>query len=187
MTNKGSKIANFLLISGLLGATVCGARSKDRVSLSANEISEAALLQSRTVGGTIVEVRSVLPDIGQPGGLVFETLNEKQWRISFVRSDGGKVRVAWVSEPFGSPFEEAVNNRSLDVISLMGETLVQFRGCAEHMCPDVFGITLLRLSDGESFTARVNRINNRPVEYSQNLLLPEYKTYKDWLDEASRK
>jgi len=166
------------LLSALLIPSVSRARhEKPGTSLSAIEISEAALAEGRAVSGIVVEVRSILPDVGQRGGLLFVTLDGKQWRISFVELEAGQAKLAWVSEPFTSPFEETISNQSLEIVPLGNETVARFRGCAEHMCPDVFGVALFRLSDGKPFTAKVNRLKGETVEYSSDVLRPEFKGY----------
>jgi hypothetical protein len=174
---------SWLVLLAVLSASGTPASSDQRNGFSAAEIANAATVEGETVGGTIMDVRSVVPGLGEPRGLAFEILKAKQWRVVFVKSEGGRFRLDWVSEPLGSTFEEVALNAGLSVVSIDGKSRIVLRGCAEHMCPLVFGIAVFRLDDGKPFVVKVTRLGKeRNVEYSPYLSQPEYKPFKDWLD-----
>src|ERR1700675_260111 len=174
---------SWLALLAVLTTSETLARTDQRNGFSAAEIADAAMVEGKAVGGIIMDIRSVLPGLGEPRGVAFEILKAEQWRVAFVKSEGGRFRLGWVSEPLDSSFDEVALNKGLSVVLIDGKLRLVLRGCAEHMCPLVFGVAVFRLDDGKRFVVEVDRLGKESkAEYSPNLSQPEYKPFKDWLD-----
>jgi hypothetical protein len=178
-----SRLCFCLLLSLCTVVPRTAAQKNDSANFSATDTAEAANVEAQTVGGEVEEVRPVLPSSeGAPRGFAFVILRKHEWRVAFVRAEKGRFRLGWLSAPLPMPFEGVAVGESLSIVSFGPEQMAEFRGCANHMCPYAFGIALFRLSDGKEFVMKVIRIKDNEIEYSPDLLLPENKKYKDWLD-----
>jgi hypothetical protein len=105
------------------------------------------------------------------------------WRLFVFRAFGhGHYSQQWASGRLDDSF--AVSSAGeLMVFSAGGESLVEFQGCARHVCPDVFSVLLYVPSRRQAFTARSLRGR---VTYSDGTELPNNRLYKDFLDQLIR-
>jgi hypothetical protein len=118
------------------------------------------------------------------------------WHVTVLRNVAGGLEVEWKSG--GLPHDFAVSSSdALEIDDLGDEQVVEFSGCAAHICDGVdggvFGMVLYAPRVKQAFFAHYSYDDHKPsgsfgsLDFSSNAMATGNERYKAALDRAMRK
>lgn len=118
-----------------------------------------------------------------PEGIALLVGVKKQgWQVFvFMREPNRDFKLVWNSGKLEYSFNVS-SPQELQVFDQGDSEIVQFEGCAPHLCNDVFSILIYVPSKRMAFTAKYDG----SVTYSPELQAPENRRYKEWLERQVR-
>ena len=170
------------ILVSLWSTGTLSAQPKD--GFTAQELARAVRLAEQATQASIINILVLPPGSLEPAGIAVLTRKDfKTWHLVYVSYAKGDFRIQWVSPPIRSPFDIAGGQADFKLVFLESGVAVQFHGCARHACPYIFGILLYSITEQQTFQVEVYE---EETKYSPNLLVPQNKHYKDWLDKEIR-
>jgi hypothetical protein len=144
---------SFLVFALSTGAANAAAPTGEQDGVSSDELRSLATSLPE-LSGRIQAFQIIYDSTVQRNGVVLATFSEKSgWQlVMFSPIKDGSFKQTWQSGKLADSFSVSSQSK-LKVVSLGNEEGVQFEGCAQHVCPDVYSILLYVPSKQTAFTA----------------------------------